>query len=445
MLVNFMFYSFYRFFCVRSGQSYIFFYQIWKSGQTGNVTRIASGCREGDKDVIERIFREQVKLGIPTGSERFHLHLTPDYSKSALPGANFKFFNKPFGLRHWMEEGLNMPQSLPQYADTIFIVLDPDQYILRPFDSNNFAVTKGDASTWPWHSRRKNDVPRPGEDIVHEGNPMAQMYLFGSNWWSKVQPGLDPIVEAAHVMMQENAAFSGNIRQSSSPLYKTTHAEVERSYVAGPPYVAVGTDMYRLVAVWAAVVVPVYSLTVEHLSEMFAYSVAAIHLSLPHQLSYNFMISDPPIFDKEGWSAIDAMTPEQVCDPAWRTAPETISTTQHLPHVLHFCQRYYLGPYFFSKYRLPWNFLTCEQPLLLDPMDQNHSKAISLLYDSSTTPDGTVYALPAWERPRQAFFLCHIIGTLNDAATFWKQQHCDPNTTTINLDKVYFVPPDSKK
>jgi peptidyl serine alpha-galactosyltransferase len=372
------------------------------------------------------------------------LHLTPDYSKSALPGSTFKFFNKPFGLRHWMEEGLNMPLSLPQYADTIIIVLDPDQYILRPFDSNNFAVTKGKTSTWPWHNRRKNDARRQGEDIVQEGNPMAQMYLFGSNWWSKVHPGLGPIVQAANEMMQQNTAFSGSKHQSS-PLYTMTDAEVERSYVAGPPYVAVGTDMYRLVAVWAAVVVPVYALTVEHLSEMFAYSVAAIHLALPHQLSYNFMISHPPIFDKEGWAAIDALSPKEVCDPALRTAPETTSAAQHLPQVLHFCQRYYLGPYFFSKYRLPWNFLTCEQPLLLDPMEQNHAQAISLLYDSSTTPDGTFYSLPEWERGRQAFILCHIIGTLNDAATFWKQQHCHPNTTTINLEKVYFVPRDPGK
>jgi hypothetical protein len=259
--------------------------------------------------------------------------------------------------------------------------------------------------------------------------------------------------------MHNNPAFAsssaGSSSQSSSSLlYSITSALVERDYVAGPPYVAVAADMDRLVLVWAAVVVPVYQLTQEHLSEMFAYSVAAIHLQLPHQLSYAFMITDPHIVDKEGWSAIDAIPADQVCDPALRRGDEGLVLPEwkaHLPYTLHFCQRYYLGPYFFSKYRLPWDFLSCHHPLLLNPDEDYHpsGQPIALLYDSSITPDGTHYDIPAWQRPRQAYMLCHIIGTLNDAATFWKEQHCDddPNTTTvaINLDKVYFVPRDRGK
>jgi peptidyl serine alpha-galactosyltransferase len=437
-----------------TGQSYIFFYQIWKSGQTGNVTRIASGCPNDDAvRTLQDVFQAQIRDGIPTGRDRFHLHITPDYSKTVLPDTNYKFFNKPYGLLHWMEHALQMPQTLSDYTDTIFIVLDPDQYILRPFDSYNLSSTKysSTSTTQQWHNRKHNDyVYKEADDFVHLGNPISQIYLFGSNWMNKVIPGIDRVVEAATAMMQQNIAFHSSSTTSAkekSHLYDWTGDEVERYYVAGPPYIAIGSDMYKIVAVWSAVVVPVYQLTEELLSEMFAYSVAAVHLNLPHQLSYSFMISEPGIREKEGWNVIDSIPADQVCDHSIREGTNSnVAWKDQLPNVLHFCQRYYLGPYFFSKYRLPHKFLSCNHPLLLDPTeDNNSSKPISLLYDTSTTPDGTFYKLPPWERQRQAYMLCHIIGTLNDAATYWKKQHCDKDTMTINLDKEYFVPRDPRK
>jgi hypothetical protein len=64
-------------------------------------------------------------------SDRFHLHTTPNYSR-VLKGADYNFFNKPFGIRHWMQESLGFPQNT-DHDETVFIILDPDQLIVRPF------------------------------------------------------------------------------------------------------------------------------------------------------------------------------------------------------------------------------------------------------------------------------------------------------------------------
>ena len=443
----------------------MFFYQIWKSGQTGDVTRVASCKSDDDVQALKNVFQHDIQDGIPTGRDRFHLHITPDYSKSLVPGKNYKFFNKPCGLLHWMEHALKMPDILDQeYSDTLFIIMDPDQFILRPFTSNNFyrrEIVDENARRKYWHEplAKKKTVDHttnsidPNDFIVREGYPMAQIYMFGSNFVDNVNKERDAIVQAANTMMRNNAAFQNIVSNKAwkSNLYDWTHNEVNRYYVAGPPYIAMGRDMYRIVAVWAAIVVPVYQACYEEfLSEMFAYSTAAAHLNLPHLLGYNLMISEPDINIPEGWNDIDTIPKEQICDHTQNNSTDVTTVQwhdQYYPSVVHYCQRYYLGPYFFNKYRLPHDFLTCDHALYRDPTSSRSSSETqntSLVdrYDSAVTPDGTVYnAIPMLRRKRHAMMLCTVIGGLNDAATYWKQQNC-PNG---NYDKTYFVPPDSPK
>ena len=42
---------------------------------------------------------------------------------------DYKFFNKPFGLRHWMENAEHMSRH---QRDDIVILIDPDMPLLRP-------------------------------------------------------------------------------------------------------------------------------------------------------------------------------------------------------------------------------------------------------------------------------------------------------------------------
>jgi hypothetical protein len=76
-----------------------------------------------------------------------------------------------------------------------------------------------------------------------------------------------------------SATFALNGTSKESGLRSWTSKDVEYHYAAGPPYMAVGSDMYTIVCTWSEVVVPVYQLTENHLSEMYAYSVAAAHLN----------------------------------------------------------------------------------------------------------------------------------------------------------------------
>jgi hypothetical protein len=68
-------------------QSYVFFYHLLHSGQEGPVTRIASGCSEGDANTLQDIFDKEI-AGMAPG--RFRLHFTPDFSK-VKPGKTFKY------------------------------------------------------------------------------------------------------------------------------------------------------------------------------------------------------------------------------------------------------------------------------------------------------------------------------------------------------------------
>jgi len=57
---------------------------------------------------------------------RFKIHFTPDYKKDPKTGTSYDFYNKPFGLLHWMESSEGPPK------DSIVALLDPDFIFLRP-------------------------------------------------------------------------------------------------------------------------------------------------------------------------------------------------------------------------------------------------------------------------------------------------------------------------
>lgn len=127
----------------QSFQSYIFFFHAMKSGQPGQVTRIAS-CNDAQEEEHVKNFHQQYIQHMSPG---FHLHITPDYSdinkeKPGDPG--FHYFNKPFSTHHWMEHALGYtPQQTRigdnMHDDTIVILCDPDQIIMRPFTNNYFS------------------------------------------------------------------------------------------------------------------------------------------------------------------------------------------------------------------------------------------------------------------------------------------------------------------
>lgn len=392
-------------------QSYAFFYHILKSGQEGDVTRVASGCTIIGAMGLKQHFKTKIS---PMAPDRFHLFLTPDFSKSVLPNVKYKFFNKPYGLQYWMKNGLKYEENRDALDDKIFIILDPDQIVLRPF-RQSYEDDDQIVFHWPHSVIHK---------AVTHGHPMAQVYMFGSNWVDKLVPA---------------AIFN----HTHSPVAQWTRWLVGMYFAAGPPYIATGRDTYNIVTTWAQVSAPVYQQTKDHLSEMFAYSVAAGHLNLKHQLVYSFMISNPEV-RQEGWSLIDGYTTEQLFQN------HNGSGLDPVPNVIHYCQKYNLGPWWFFKYLLNDNFLfNCMEDLFDVPNCCDH---LRLNDDGSPTSFTTMDKAYNWalkhptgervplnnalHRKRHAFILHRILTSLNDAAIYYRQHHCK-SKGAINTNKTF--------
>ena len=156
------------------------------------------------------------------------------------------------------------------------------------------------------------------------------------------------------------------------------------------------------------------------LAEMFAYCLAAAHLELHHQTAASFMVSSTGSGPGEGWSYVDKIPDEDTCKP--NSIPP-----EDLPNVMHFCQRYGWGPYFFGKRKLPHSFLTCGSPMLEDP-------PATLLkdYNDAKFPGGNTKAFGEQEAKRNVFVVCYMIDLLNEAAAYYKANHCNDEKPNEN-------------
>lgn len=362
-------------------QSYVFFYHTMVSKQPGTITRIVSGCEnEEAEQKVRAIFDKEIH---PMAPGRFKIHATPDYSKLE-DGKSYVYFNKPFGMKHWLENALGFPNS-PVNEDAIVILVDPDQLIMRPFRNNDFSNTK-------WKFLKKGEKPRTR---IEHGKPMGQLYGFGLQWKQRVN--MTAIV-------------------ANSRVDKLSTEEAQAGYIVGPPYVATARDMYTIVKQWCEFAHPVHKQYPFLLAEMFAYCLAAAHKKLPHQTAVSFMISDVGMKNMEGWSYIDQISDSEICGDF---------SEEELPNVLHFCQRYGIGNFFFGKRKLPKDFMSCESPLLAEP-------PLLAKYNYANFP-GNVKKI--WDQAmakRNAFATCYMLKALNAAAEYYKRQHCDVNTANFN-------------
>lgn len=178
--------------------------------------------------------------------------------------------------------------------------------------------------------------------------------------------------------------------------------------------------MYKIVSTWSSFARPVHEQYPFLLAEMFAYCLGAAHAELAHQTARSFMVSDAYTGNMEGWRYIDNLPKDKVCGGY---------TEEQVPNVLHFCQRYGMGKYFFGKRKLPKNFLTCESPLLREP-----PKDVLQKYQFAIFPGRNKKTWSPQMAQRNAFVVCVMLPVLNAAATHFKDAHCTGNNMT-NYDK----------
>lgn len=384
-------------------QAYVFFFHAMKSQQPGTVWRIAACGSDQEKTALEAHFKEFIEPMSPN----FKLHITPDYS-GVKPGHSFHYFNKPFSTHHWMENALGYnPQHRNvgdnKHDDAIIILCDPDQIIMRPFTNNKF--NQEDES---WIPRTSHPIL----DAVTHGKPMAAMYGYGDQWATKTNI-------TRYVPKEELPSL----------VQTMSRAEKDENYAVGPPYIVTAHDFYTIATRWKNFVPLVHDDYPYLLAEMFAYSLAACHSQLPHQIAKGFMLSDVGSFGMEGWNMIEPYSKRDVCTAG-------AIPNHRLPHILHYCQRYTLGKFVIGKHRIPSTFLSCEDPLLMVPPPDLAEK-----FDFAIEPDkptDQLMRIPPKVVKSHGFMLCHLIPYLNEAAIYWKDNHCAGKTVNKETSLKFF-------
>ncbi len=210
-------------------QSYLVYYSAYKVRQPGHVTRIASGCNEEETAAIQEWFEKHVQ----PMSTRFHLTLTPKFSsvKNQTTGeevGDYKFFNKPLGLKYWLENSAYF--HLTSQQDDIVILIDPDMVLMRPITSDF-----GNEQETVISKKRKENILATR---VQHGIPFAQAYGLGVQWESF---DLDKIAGP------------------DSPAKLVTKEDGRLYYPVGPPYIATARDIYAIAQKWTEFVPHVHA------------------------------------------------------------------------------------------------------------------------------------------------------------------------------------------
>lgn len=388
-------------------QSYLLFHSALKVKQPGTVTRIASGCSDDEQRRLQEWHLEHISNVM---GEQFMVHFTPHFSgvkdENGETVGDYKFFNKPFGLRHWLENAIGFAtpgssETALNQEDDVVILIDPDMLLLRPITgdfSNDRDVVIG-------KRREKNRKYK-----VDHGSPFAQTYGLGTQWRS------------FHL---------GDIAGPDSPALQVSQADGGTFYPVGPPYIGTVRDMHSISLKWTEFVPRVHKEYPYLLAEMYAFCIAAAHLKLPFQLIDSLMISNIGV-GGEGWPMVDKLPSENLCDFAKRPQHDI----HPVPSVIHYCQRYTIGEWFFSKRRMVKDFFECDSPLLEEPPLDVVEKS-----DYKHPPGGSRTDLDPMNAKREGFVVCGMIGALNDAGVFFKEHHCGGGTgnfeKTLNLNQLH--------
>jgi hypothetical protein len=305
-------------------QTLLLFHSAKISGHKGPVTRIVSGCDKKKEAYLKSLYQKLYP--------QYHVHFTPDFSIDPATGERYVFYNKPHGLKHWLEFA-----DPPVGKEVLVNLVDPDMIFLRPMTGQ---VRGAD---------NLQGIPQQDMfDRVTRGRPVAAVYGLGAPW----------AIEGGKYFRKREICDPG------SACLNTTQEFGAHHYSVGPPYVVHRDDMYRIASSWVRFAPKVYAQYPELLAEMYAYSIAAAHEQLPHLQLAGYMISNIHMNDEdEAWPLIDQL--EDVCAPP---VDEIFHPGKPLPFVMHHCQNYRAGNMGWAKRRPELlTIFSCEAGLLLEP------------------------------------------------------------------------------
>jgi peptidyl serine alpha-galactosyltransferase len=376
-------------------QSLVLFHSAYSAGQKGHITRVASGCDDKAQFELLNLYA-RLWPATRTGGWIYTVHFTPDFKKDKDTGKKYDFYNKPYGMQHWMNAHKSASSNTVS-DNTVVAIIDPDFLFLRPLTS------MVDES-----------------DHVRPGRPAGQLYGLQAPWASERNRDT-----TLRTKKGDNNYFDvKDICGEGSPCFDVSVGEGIAHYAIGPPYIIHVKDFGRLVNTWVEMVPKVYKGYPHLLAEMYAYCLAAAHQNLPHTTLVQHMVSNVNVDAKaEGWAGIDALG-DDVCtlqnklnSTAGTTTSSLSSLAKTMPTFIHYCQFYRAGEIGFKKRRFHKKYFECNSPLLLEPPENLGS----VRYKNR---DGEIVKYNAQEARRNAFMLCALHRGINEAVLDAKTMVC---------------------
>ena len=144
-------------------QTLLIFYTAMSVKQPGKITRIASGCTPEKQEELTKLYQKLYP--------QYSVHFTPDFKSDGKTKKKYDFYNKPYGVQHWLTNAVPSIDS-----GTIISVIDPDMIFLRPMTSQ----IRNNPSNIYMHrfNPDKEEVP----ERVKHGVPVGQLYGLGAPW-----------------------------------------------------------------------------------------------------------------------------------------------------------------------------------------------------------------------------------------------------------------------
>lgn len=368
-------------------QTLVLFHSASVVGQVGSITRIASGCDDKKKKELNELYEKVWP------DRMFRAHYTPDFKKDTKSGKKYDFYNKPWGVKHWLEFA-----EPPVQPEVVVALLDPDMILLRPI---TVQVASLDNAIWSSRLDKKELLPR-----IVKGRPVAQLYGLGAPWTYDLHKKFN------------RTAICGE----GSPCLEAKERWAAEHFAVGPPYLVHKQDMERITATWTTFVPRVYAGYPFLLAEMYAYSMAAAHERLPHLQGEHYMVSNTEVDPGEGWPHVDAMPRglnELPLGPNGGYYPG-----RKIPTVLHYCQFFRVGDFGFQKRRVPKNIFSCEGDMMLELPEGLDSLDYQYMNKKRVPIKGKKQA------KRHAFALMIVHRSINAAIMDFKDKMCVGKNTT---------------
>jgi len=330
-------------------------------------------------------------------SSRFRIMFTPKFSDiknedGESTGGNYKYFNKPFGVKYYLEhsndfgwdEGTGKMTTVKDKA--VVIIIDPDMILMSPLSTD---FSDSSVSFWsPFHKKIER------KKRVEQGTPFGQTYGLSHKWMKFV-----------------------DLAGPNSLALKVDERNADLHYQVGPPYIAYASDMMSTVRKWAELVPKVHKAKPELMSEMYSYCLAAADQGLPHEVVNSMMISAIDAYG-EAWELVDSIPDDQVC----LTGITPNQSKYPLPTVVHYCQGYGVGEVYFTKYQMDPDIFTCSAQLLNEPGNDAMSPENAYKRRNKKAKK-EVFEKPKLHK-RSVFITCAMTSVVNEALLFYKLHHC---------------------